>query len=199
VQPSGDNPERRAVPPAWNALLSISGVIDRINTFLGRSVMWLILLAILVSAINAIVRKALDVSSNAWLELQWYLFGWAFLVAASYTLLRNEHIRIDIVSNALSRRTRNWIDVLGHIFMLLPLTALMVYLSWPFFLRAYRSGEMSGSAGGLVIWPGRLAIFVGFLLLLFQAISELIKRIAIIREIIPDPSPDHPAHQVPIE
>jgi TRAP-type mannitol/chloroaromatic compound transport system permease small subunit len=181
------------------AALALSREIDRVNAFLGRSVMWLILLAILVSAGNAIIRKAFDISSNAWLELQWYLFGWAFLVAASYTLQRNEHIRIDIVSNALSKKTRNWIDILGHLFMLLPFTVLMVYLSWPFFFRAFQSWERSGSAGGLIIWPGRLAILAGFVLLFFQAISELIKRIAILREIIPDPSPDHPAHQIPIE
>jgi TRAP-type mannitol/chloroaromatic compound transport system permease small subunit len=189
----------RGIPPGWHLLLAVSRVIDGINSFLGRSVMWLILLAILVSAGNAIIRKAFDISSNSWLELQWYLFGWAFLVAASYTLLRNEHIRIDIVSNALSRKTRNWIDVLGHLFMLLPFTALMVYLSWPFFFRAFRSGEMSGSAGGLIIWPGRLCILVGFVLLFFQAVSELIKRVAIVMEVIPDPSPDRPAHQVPVE
>ena len=181
------------------AALALSGAIDRINGFLGRSVMWLILLAILVSAGNAIVRKAFDISSNAWLELQWYLFGWAFLVAASYTLQRNEHIRIDIVSNALSRRTRNWIDILGHLFMLLPFTLLMVYLSWPFFWRSWLSGERSGSAGGLIIWPGRLAILAGFVLLFLQAVSELIKRIAITRGVIPDPSPEHPAHHVPVE
>jgi TRAP-type mannitol/chloroaromatic compound transport system permease small subunit len=197
--PSADSGPRRDVSPIWTWLLLICRFIDRINTFLGRSVMWLILLAILVSAGNAIVRKALDISSNAWLELQWYLFGWAFLVAASYTLLRNEHIRIDIVSNALSKRTRNWIDVLGHLFMLLPFTALMIYLSWPFFYRAFRSGEMSGSAGGLVIWPGRLAILVGFILLFFQAISELIKRAAIMQGALPDPTPDRPVHQVPVE
>lgn len=187
------------ISPVWASLLAICRIIDRINTFLGRSVMWFILLAILVSAGNAIVRKAFDISSNAWLELQWYLFGWAFLVAAAYTLLRNEHIRIDIVSNALSKRTRNWIDILGHLFMLLPFTVLMIYLSWPFFYRAFRSGEMSGSAGGLVIWPGRLAILVGFILLFFQAISELTKRIAIMRGVLPDPSPDRPLHQVPVE
>jgi TRAP-type mannitol/chloroaromatic compound transport system permease small subunit len=187
------------VPPAWGALLAVSRAVDTVNAFLGRSVMWLILLAILVSAINAIIRKVFDISSNAWLELQWYLFGWAFLVAASYTLLRNEHIRIDIVSNAFSKRVRNWIDILGHALMLLPFTALMVYLSWPFFLRAFLSGEMSGSAGGLIIWPGRLAILVGFILLFFQAVSELIKRVAILREVIPDPTPDRPAHQVPVE
>lgn len=181
------------------AALALSALIDRINAFLGRSVMWLILLAILVSAGNAIIRKAFDISSNAWLELQWYLFGWAFLVAASYTLQRNEHIRIDIVSNALSKKTRNWIDILGHTFMLLPLTVLMIYLSWPFFWRSWLSGERSGSAGGLIIWPGRLAIFVGFVLLFLQAVSELIKRIAIVRGAIPDPTPEHPAHQVPVE
>jgi TRAP-type mannitol/chloroaromatic compound transport system permease small subunit len=185
--------------PLWGMFLLFSRGVDAVNAFLGRSVMWLILLAILVSAGNAIIRKAFDMSSNSWLELQWYLFGWAFLVAASYTLQRNEHIRIDIISNALSKRTRNLIDIFGHLFMLLPFTVLMIYLSWPFFLRAFRSSEMSGSAGGLMIWPGRLAILVGFVLLFFQAISELIKRIAILREIIPDPSPDHPAHQIPIE
>jgi TRAP-type mannitol/chloroaromatic compound transport system permease small subunit len=181
------------------AALALSSAIDRVTAFLGRSVSWLILLAILVSAGNAIVRKVFDISSNSWLELQWYLFGWAFLVAASYTLQRNEHIRIDIVSNALSKKVRHWIDILGHTFMLLPFTALMIYLSWPFFFRTWRSDEMSGSAGGLIIWPGRLAILVGFILLFFQAVSELIKRIAIMREIIPDPSPDHPTHQIPIE
>lgn len=187
------------IPPAWRFLLSASGAIDRVTAFLGRSVSWLILLAILVSAGNAIVRKAFDISSNSWLELQWYLFGWAFLVAASYTLQRNEHIRIDIISNALSKRVRHWIDILGHAFMLLPFTALMIYLSWPFFFRTWRSDEMSGSAGGLIIWPGRLAILAGFILLFFQAISELTKRIAILRNVIPDPSPDHPTHQIPIE
>jgi TRAP-type mannitol/chloroaromatic compound transport system permease small subunit len=179
--------------------LALSRGIDRLNEFIGKSVSWLILLAILVSAANAVIRKLFDISSNAWLELQWYLFGWAFLVAASYTLQRNEHIRIDIISNALSRRTRNWIDIFGHVFMLLPFTMLMVYLSWPFFFRAFRSGEMSGSAGGLIIWPGRLAILVGFILLFLQAVSELIKRIAIMRGVLPDPSPEHPAHQVPVE
>ncbi|MGH8515130.1 MAG: TRAP transporter small permease subunit [Gammaproteobacteria bacterium] len=199
LSPSGNPDAPRDVSPAWRGLLAISSTIDRVTALLGRSVMWLILLAILVSAANAIVRKAFDISSNAWLELQWYLFGWAFLVAASYTLQRNEHIRIDIISNALSKRVRNWIDILGHIFMLLPFTVLMVYLSWPFFFRTWRSDEMSGSAGGLIIWPGRLAILVGFVLLLLQAISELIKRIAILRGVLPDPSPEHPTHQVPVE
>jgi TRAP-type mannitol/chloroaromatic compound transport system permease small subunit len=200
MQPTNDSlGSPRDVSPAWGALLAISGTIDRVTAFLGRSVSWLILLAILVSSGNAIVRKAFDISSNAWLELQWYLFGWAFLVAASYTLQRNEHIRIDIVSNALSKKARHWIDILGHVFMLLPFTVLMIYLSWPFFFRTWRSAEMSGSAGGLIIWPGRLAILAGFILLFFQAVSELIKRVAILREVVPDPSPDHPTHQIPIE
>jgi TRAP-type mannitol/chloroaromatic compound transport system permease small subunit len=179
-------------------LLRFSSGIDAITAFLGRAVTWLILLAILVSAGNAIIRKAFDISSNAWLELQWYLFGWAFLVAASYTLQRNEHIRIDIISNALSKNTRNWIDIFGHVFMLLPFTALMIYLSWPFFFNAYRSGEMSGSAGGLILWPARLAILVGFILLFFQGISELIKRIAVVQGILPDPYAHQP-HHTPIE
>jgi TRAP-type mannitol/chloroaromatic compound transport system permease small subunit len=180
-------------------MLRLSGAIDAVNAFLGRAVTWLILAAILVSAGNAIIRKAFDISSNSWLELQWYLFGWAFLVAASYTLQRNEHIRIDILSNAMSKQTRNWIDIFGHVFMLLPFTALMVYLSWPFFINAFRSGEMSGSAGGLILWPARLSIFVGFVLLFFQAISELIKRVAVIQGVIPDPHASQPGHQVPVE
>jgi TRAP-type mannitol/chloroaromatic compound transport system permease small subunit len=186
-------------PPHWRFLLAVSRSIDAVSAFLGRSVSWLILLAILVSAGNAIVRKTFDMSSNSWLELQWYLFGWAFLVAASYTLQRNEHIRIDIVSNALSKRTRSWIDLFGHLFMLLPFTALMIYLSWPFFYRTWLSGEMSGSAGGLIIWPGRLAIFAGFVLLFFQALSELIKRAAMLRGVVADPAPEHPSHHVPVE
>jgi TRAP-type mannitol/chloroaromatic compound transport system permease small subunit len=189
----------REVPPSWRPLLATSSAIDRISVFLGKSVMWLILAAILISAGNAIIRKAFDISSNAWLELQWYLFGWAFLVAAAYTLQRNEHIRIDIVSNALPKRVRDWIDILGHIFMLLPLAAVMTYLSWPFFLRAWQSGEMSGSAGGLIIWPARLAILVGFVLLFFQGISELIKRAAVVQGVIADPHATEPAHQVPVE
>jgi TRAP-type mannitol/chloroaromatic compound transport system permease small subunit len=180
-------------------LLRISRAIDWFCMLIGKSVMWLILAAVLISAGNAIIRKALDISSNAWLELQWYLFGWAFLAAAAYTLQRNEHIRIDIVANALSPRTRNWIDILGHIFMLLPFAALMIYLSWDFFLRSLNSGEMSGNAGGLPLWPARLAIFVGFVLLFLQGLSELIKRVAVVQGLIPDPHAAQPAHQVPIE
>lgn len=181
------------------ALLAISRVIDTLTAFVGRWVYWLILAAVLVSAGNAIIRKAFDISSNAWLELQWYLFGAVFMLAAAHTLARNEHIRIDIISNLLSKRTRDWIDVFGHVFMLLPFALLMVFESWPFFYNAYRSGEMSGSAGGLVLWPPRLVLLLGFVLLLLQGVSELIKRIAVIAGAIPDPYADQPAHQVPIE
>jgi TRAP-type mannitol/chloroaromatic compound transport system permease small subunit len=169
------------------ALLALSRVIDRVSIVIGRAVMWSILAAVLVSAVNAIVRKAFDISSNAWLELQWYLFGAAFMLAASYTLQRNEHIRIDILSNRLSKRARDTIDAVCHVVMLIPFTALMTYLSWPFFYGAFRSGEMSGSAGGLIIWPARLFILLGFALLLVQAVSELIKRIAILNGSIADP------------
>jgi len=169
------------------AALALSGAIDRINGFLGRSVMWLILLAILVSAGNAIVRKAFDISSNAWLELQWYLFGWAFLVAASYTLQRNEHIRIDIFNSMMPKRVRNIIDIIGHIFFLIPLTIVMIVTGIPFFLRSLQINEQSGNAGGLPQWPAQALIMIGFALLLVQGISELIKRIAIMRGMIPDP------------
>lgn len=180
-------------------LLATSRVIDRLSAFVGRHVSWLILAAVLVSAINAIIRKVFDISSNSWLELQWYLFGTVFMLAAAYTLQKNEHIRIDIVSSRFSKRTRDWIDVAGHVLMLLPLCVLMTFLCWSFFWRTYESGEVSGSAGGLVLWPARLAMFLGFLLLLAQAISELIKRIAVIRGEIPEPYPEHGAHVPPGE
>lgn len=179
-------------------LLALSRMIDAVTAFIGRHVIWLILAAILVSAINAIVRKAFDMSSNAWLELQWYLFGAVFMVAAAYTLQRNEHIRIDIVSGRLTQNVRNWIDIVGHALMLLPFTALMIYESIPFTLSAVRSGEMSGSAGGLIIWPARAFILAGFFLLFLQGISELIKRIAVMRGLIPDPHP-HQGHHAPLE
>ena len=173
------------------ALLGLSRAIDRVTAFIGRHVSWLLLAAVLVSAGNAIIRKAFDISSNAWLELQWYLFGAVFMLAAAYTLQRNEHIRIDIVSNLFSKRTRDWIDVVGHTLMLLPLASLMSFYCWTFFWRAYTSGEVSGSAGGLLLWPARLAIFLGFVMLIAQGVSELIKRVAVIRGLIADPYPQH--------
>jgi len=182
-----------------SALLAVSRVIDGVTAFVGRWVYWLILAAVLVSAGNAIVRKLFDISSNAWLELQWYLFGAVFMLAAAYTLQRNEHIRIDIISNMLPKRGRDWIDVFGHVLFLLPLTVIMIRQLLPWVFEGVRSGEMSANAGGLVLWPARLVILVGFVLLFFQGISELIKRVAVMLGIIPDPHAGRASHQPPIE
>ncbi len=168
-------------------LLRISGAIDWINQKIGKGVGWLVVLAVLISALNAISRFSLNLSSNAWLELQWYLFGGVVLLGAGYTLKNNEHIRIDILNSRFSPRTRNLIDIFGHLFFLLPLCILMLVLGWPFFTRALVSGEVSSSAGGLIIWPAKLLIPVGFLLLFLQAISELIKRIAVMQGLIDEP------------
>ena len=170
-------------------LLALSRQVDRISAFVGHVISWLILVAVLVSAGNAAIRKAFDISSNAWLELQWYLYGVVFLLGAAYTLQRNEHVRIDFVSNMLKKKTRDWIDLLGHIFFLLPFTCLIVYLSWPWFFRSLETGERSANAGGLILWPAKLMVLLGFLLLTAQAVSEIIKRIAVIRDMIDDPYP----------
>jgi TRAP-type mannitol/chloroaromatic compound transport system permease small subunit len=162
-------------------LLSISRVIDRLNTAVGKTISWLILVAVIISAGNAVVRKVFNSSSNAWLELQWYLFGAVFLLCAGWTLLSNEHIRIDVVNSHLSRRTRNFIDVIGHTLFLMPFCVLILIDSWPFFLKSFQQNEQSMNAGGLVVWPAKLLVVIGFALLLIQGISELIKRIAIIR------------------
>jgi TRAP-type mannitol/chloroaromatic compound transport system permease small subunit len=181
------------------ALLSLSRGIDAVTAAIGRWVYWLVLAAVLVSAGNAIVRKLFDISSNSWLELQWYLFGAVFMLASPYTLQRNEHIRIDILSNMLPARGRNWIDVIGHVFFLLPLTIVMIWRMVPWVIEGIQSGEISASAGGLIIWPARFILLVGFLLLFFQAISELIKRIAVMRGIIPDPHARQDAHHAHVE
>ncbi|WP_422371494.1 TRAP transporter small permease subunit [Hoeflea sp.] len=174
------------------SLLMLSRLIDRINGFVGRNVSWLVLAAVLISAGNATIRKAFDMSSNAWLEVQWYLFGAVFMLAAGYTLRKNEHVRIDVIAGNLTKRTRDWIDLLGHFFFLLPFCFMMTYLAWPFFWRSFQSGEMSSNAGGLIIWPAKLSILVGFILLTAQAFSEIIKRIAIIRgDIEEEPGHDH--------
>lgn len=149
--------------------------------------MWLILAVTLISAINAIIRKAFDVSSNAWLELQWYLFSAVFLLAAGYVFLKNAHVRIDFVSSRLSARARNWIDIIGIVVFLIPLCLIVIRLSWPLFYNAYVSGEMSQNAGGLIRWPVFLMMPIGFGLLLLQAVSELIKRVAFLRGAIDDP------------
>lgn len=173
------------------ALLTFSKVIDRINEFIGRQIAWLVLVAVLVSAINATMRKMFDMSSNAWLELQWYLYGAVFLLAASYTLQRNEHVRIDFVSNMLSKRTRDWIDLFGHLFFLLPFTTLIVFLSWPWFLHSFAIQEVSTNAGGLIIWPAKILVVIGFSMLTLQAVSEIIKRIAVLQGLIDEPYPGH--------
>ena len=170
-----------------NGLLSLSGLIDRLNTLIGKLSMWLILATTLISAGNAIVRKAFDVSSNGLLEIQWYLFAAVFMLGAGYGFLKNSHVRIDFISSRLTDRTRNWIDVGGILVVLLPMCVLLITLSWPVFTNAYNNGEMSQNAGGLIRWPAYLLVPVGFSLLILQGISELIKRIAFLRGIIPDP------------
>jgi TRAP-type mannitol/chloroaromatic compound transport system permease small subunit len=172
--------------------LRLSAGIDRLNELIGRSVFWLILVAVLVSAINAIVRKAFDVSSNAWLELQWQLFGAVFMLCAAYTFLKNEHIRIDILNARFPKPVRDWIDLLGHLIFFMPFVILMMVDGWPFFMASYRINEQSMNAGGLAQWPAKLLIPVGFFLLFLQGISEIIKRIAVMRGLIPDPHGEEP-------
>lgn len=178
-----------------SVLLGISRAIDWTNETIGKWVSWLILVSILVSAGNAVIRKAFNSSSNAWLELQWYLFGAAFLLAAAYTLKQNEHIRIDIVYGMFSRRVQHWIDLLGHLLFLMPFVILMVYYLFPYVLLSYRSGEVSSNAGGLVIWPAKLMLLLGFLLLGLQGVSEIIKKVAIMHGLIDDPNPFISAHE----
>jgi TRAP-type mannitol/chloroaromatic compound transport system permease small subunit len=169
------------------SLLNLSRGIDAFTRWTGKRLAWLILAAVVISAINAIIRKVLDTSSNSWLELQWILFSIVFLLCASWTLLDNEHIRIDIVNNLLPNKVRNAIDVVGHIFFLLPLTIVMIITGIPFFRRSFEINEQSGNAGGLPQWPAKSLIMIGFAMLLVQGISELIKRIAVMRGLIPDP------------
>lgn len=176
-------------------LLAVASGVDRISAGVGRAVAWLILLAILVSAGNAIVRKAFNMSSNTWLELQWYLFGAAFMGAAAYTLQQNEHIRIDIVYGAFSRRVQNWIDLLGHVFFLLPFVVLMAWMLVPYAWAAFQSGQISTNAGGLIIWPARAILAAGFVLLVAQALAEIVKKIAVMRGLIDDPHEFVSVHQ----
>ena len=168
-------------------LLKLSRAIDAVNFRIGKVLSWLILIVVIISAANATVRKVFDMSSNAWLELQWVLFGAIFLLCSPWTLLSNEHIRIDIVNNMLPKRWRDGIDVFGHVFFLLPLTIVMIITSVPFFLRSFQLNEQSMNAGGLPQWPAKFLILFGFVLLFFQGISELIKRIAVMQGLILDP------------
>jgi TRAP-type mannitol/chloroaromatic compound transport system permease small subunit len=176
-------------------LLALSRGIDRVTDWIGRSVIWLIFASILISASNAIVRKLFDMSSNAWLEAQWYLFGAAFMLAAAYTLKENEHIRIDVIYGGLSRKTQHRIDLFGHLFFLLPFAAIMTWMLVPYAYAAWVSGQGSSNAGGLIIWPARAVLAAGFALLLAQAVSETIKKIAVMRGLIADPHPFVSAHE----
>ena len=169
------------------ALLPMTRVIDAVTTWLGKRLAWLILAAVIVSAVNATVRKVFDTSSNSWLELQWVLFRIVFLLCSPWTLLANEHIRIDIVNNLLPKRLRDSIDVVGHAFFLLPLCFIMIVTGIPFFIRSYEINEQSGNAGGLPQWPSKALVMIAFTFLLLQGVSELIKRIAVMRQLIPDP------------
>lgn len=174
-------------------LLAFSRLVDRVTSFIGRNIRWLILATVLISAANAMLRKAFDIGSNAWLELQWLLFGAVFMLGAAYTLQRNAHVRIDVVSSRLSKRTRDIIDLIGHALILLPISAVTSWLAWPFFLESLQEGEVSSNAGGLPVWPAKFLIFAGMLLLLLQGMSEIIKRVAVLAGVIPDPT-EQPVH-----
>lgn len=172
-------------------LLALSRLIDALNERVGRLVYWLVLVAVLVSAANAVIRYAFNMSSNAWLEIQWYLFSAVFLFCAGYTLLHNQHVRIDVITGRMSKRVQAWIDIFGTLFFLLPMAIAIMWMSWPVFVDAYQHNEVSTNAGGLIIWPARLMLPVGFLLLVLQGLSELVKRIAFLRGLIPDPTEKH--------
>lgn len=171
-----------------NSLLSLSRGIDALNERVGRWVSWLVLAAVLISAVNAVVRKAFDTSSNAFLEIQWYLFAAVFLLAAGYTLLRQEHVRIDVILSKFSKRTQIKIEAVCTVLFLFPFCYEVISLVWPLVVQAYRSGEMSSNAGGLIRWPVYALVPVGFALLWLQGVSELIKRIAFLKGLIDDPT-----------
>ena len=177
-----------------NVLLKLSRLIDALTERIGKAALWLVLVVVLISAGNAVMRYAINYSSNALLEIQWYLFGMIFFSCAGYTLMRNEHIRIDVLSSKLSKRAQTWIDIFGLIFFLMPMAVGVLVLSWPVFVLAYQSSEMSNSAGGLILWPARLMVPVGFFLLIMQAISELIKRAGFLQGLCPDPT--HKSHKL---
>jgi TRAP-type mannitol/chloroaromatic compound transport system permease small subunit len=176
-----------ALDAVLKALLPVTRVIDATNMWIGKRLSWLILAAVAVSAVNASVRKAFDMSSNAWLELQWVLFSIVFLLCSPWTLLANEHIRIDIVNNLFPKRVRDIIEVVGHTFFLLPLCIIMIITGIPFFLGSFGVNEQSLNAGGLPQWPSKALVMIAFAMLLIQGLSELVKRIAVMRDLIPDP------------
>lgn len=171
-----------------SALLALSRRIDRFSEWAGRSIAWLVLAAVLISAANAVVRKAFNFSSNSFLEIQWYLFSAVFLLASGYTLLRQDHVRIDVILSRFPKRIQIWIDIFGICFFLFPFVVVVIDLSWPLVARAWTSGEMSQNAGGLIRWPVWALLPLGMALLGAQGISELIKRIAFLRGLIEDPT-----------
>ena len=170
-----------------HALLKFSKAVDWLNTQVGKYAIWLILAATVVSGVNAVIRKLFNMSSNAYLEVQWYFFAASFLLAAGYTLLNNEHVRIDVVSSHLSKRGQIWVDIIGFTFFLTPICLAVLWYGIPFFLQGFHSGEMSQNAGGLIRWPVYAMIPLGFTLLLLQGWSELIKRFAFLQGLIEDP------------
>jgi TRAP-type mannitol/chloroaromatic compound transport system permease small subunit len=170
------------------ALLKLSRAIDGLNAWIGRYAIWLIMGSTVISAVNALVRYTFNTSSNAFLEIQWYLFAWSFLIAAGFTLLNREHVRIDVINSRLSKKAQIWIDILGFAFFLTPVCLLVLYYGTPILMDKYTSGEMSGNPGGLIRWPVWLAIPVGFTLLMLQGWSELIKRVAFLTGRGPDPT-----------
>ena len=170
-----------------DTLLRLSRIIDAVSRFFGKFIIWLVLAAALISASNAVARKAFNVGSNAFLEIQWYLFGAVFLLGAGYTFLQNAHVRIDVVAGKLSMRVRNWIDIVGILVFLLPMCWFMIDFAWPVVAGAYDSGEMSSNAGGLIRWPVYALVPAGFALLGLQAVSELIKRLAFLQGKAPNP------------
>lgn len=174
--------------PLLQPLLALSRAIDALSERVGQTVYWLVLVTVVISAGNATVRKLFNYSSNSLLEIQWYLFSAIFLFCAGYTLKHNEHVRIDIITSRFSARVRACIDIFGTLVFLLPMAGLIMWLSWPVFVEAYTRQEVSTNAGGLIIWPARLLVPIGFALLIAQALSELIKRVAFLQGLIPDPA-----------
>lgn len=171
-----------------NTLLKLSRHIDILTERIGKAAVWTVLVVVLISAGNALMRYTVNYSSNAYLEIQWYLFGLIFLSCAGYTLMCNEHVRIDIISGRFSKRTQTWIDIFGLVFFLMPMAFLVLYLSWPVFIYSVTSNEMSNSEGGLIVWPARFMIPAGFFLLILQGFSELIKRFGFLKGLCPDPT-----------
>jgi TRAP-type mannitol/chloroaromatic compound transport system permease small subunit len=181
-----------------NALLKLSQLIDSITEFVGRSIIWVVLVVTLISCGNAVMRYTINYSSNAFLEIQWYLFAVIFLFGAGYTLKKNEHVRIDLIAGKFSKRGQAMIDIFGIIFFLMPMAIAIMWMSWPIFLLALKTNEMSSNAGGLILWPARLMVPVGFFLLVMQGISELIKKVGFLQGLCPDPT-DKPHTLTPEE